>query len=175
MSENPDKVLDERIEKAFDYAADATKQILTLSTAVISATVLLSRDYVRALPFFTKASLVFSWFVYLFSAFCGVWTLLALTGTLERSYSRNSRITLYAPNIQTPLLLQIFSFLLATLLVIMFGIQLIAEQPSSPPSISVPTPSPSISPQPAPISPPTPLPSPSSFPSVPSPTPTSSP
>jgi hypothetical protein len=64
-------------KKSFDFAADLTKQLITLSTSIVTATLLFG-DH------FPKQSLlvVWAWTFYLASTVFGLWTLMALTGIL---------------------------------------------------------------------------------------------
>jgi hypothetical protein len=69
--------MNEQSKKAFDFAADLTKQLITLSTSIVTLTFLFSKDLLepRWLP-------VVIWILFLLSTVCGLWTLMALTGTL---------------------------------------------------------------------------------------------
>src|SRR5215468_10416340 len=73
--------------KAFDFAADATKQILTLSTGILALTITFAKDILGA-PGHWSRLLGWSWILYLISILCGVWTLLALTGSFSSSGQR---------------------------------------------------------------------------------------
>jgi hypothetical protein len=95
------------LKKAFDFAADLTKQLITLATAIIGAIV----------TFFDKAhlerygALKIPLLIYLVSILFGVWTLMALTGTLGRV---GAGPVLYSRNIQVPSAVQIVTFLFGT-------------------------------------------------------------
>ena len=64
-------------KKAFDFAADLTKQLITLSTSIVTVSLLFGDRF----PKQSKLA-VWAWTFYLVSAVCGLWTLMALTGTL---------------------------------------------------------------------------------------------
>lgn len=81
--------------------------------------------------------LMAGWIVYLFSIVCGVWGLLALTGSLERGEPAQigneadsnagsdddvAFPSIYTRNVTLPSILQIGFFLLATLLVVLFAV-----------------------------------------------------
>lgn len=69
--------MDTQSSKAFDFAADLTKQLITLSTSIVTLTFLFSKDLMepRWLP-------VVIWILFLLSTMFGLWTLMGLTGTL---------------------------------------------------------------------------------------------
>lgn len=113
--------MDERIKKAFDFASDTTKQLITLATGVIALTITFSKDFLGTVPADAKGFATWAWFAYLFSILCGVWTLLALTGTLESTAAPSIR----GWNVRLPSILQILAFLAATLLTVLFGIRAI--------------------------------------------------
>jgi hypothetical protein len=68
---------DEREKKVFDFAADLTKQLITLSTGIVTLTLLLSKDVVGP-----RLLAVLAWAFFLLSTLFGLWALMALTGTL---------------------------------------------------------------------------------------------
>lgn len=138
LSETPASItMAEPLKKAFDFASDATKQLITLSTAIIAFTVTFSKDILRStpgqngsgdvaapVPHSSKILLAVSWGLYLVSIICGIWTLLALTGTLEPLTDRiRQPLTIRGSNVTLPSALQIVCFLLATLLIVAFGIK----------------------------------------------------
>jgi ketosteroid isomerase-like protein len=75
--------MEEQVKKAFDFAADSTKQLITLSTAILTLTITFGKDVLQKVDSGTKQNLTYSWVVYLLSIFFGILTLLALTGTLD--------------------------------------------------------------------------------------------
>lgn len=107
-------IMQEYQKKAFDFAADFTKQLITLSTSIVTVS-LLFEDH------FPRQSSLAAWALtfYLISSVCGLWTLMALTGTLA---------PLKAPpidfdirfNVRFPSTLQIATFAIALLLTIIF-------------------------------------------------------
>jgi hypothetical protein len=72
-----DIVMDEQNKMAFDFAADLTKQLITLSTSIVTLTLLFSKDLMDP-----KWMPVAIWTLFLLSTVCGLWTLMSLTGTL---------------------------------------------------------------------------------------------
>ena len=64
-------------KKAFDFASDLTKQLITLSTSIVTISLLFGDHF----PKQSKLAL-WAWAFYLVSSLFGLWTLMALTGTL---------------------------------------------------------------------------------------------
>jgi hypothetical protein len=115
--------MDDRLQKAFDFASDSTKQLITLSTGVLALTITFNKDIVGGDPGQASLILFIAWVLYLLSIVCGIWTLLALTGNLEPTGAhRNTSPSIRTRNVTLPSLLQISAFLLATLLTVIFGI-----------------------------------------------------
>ena len=75
--------MEDQTKLAFDFARDTTKQLITLSTAIIAFTVTFGKDFLGKPDNFGRTLVVISWVGFLASVIFGVWTLLALTGTLE--------------------------------------------------------------------------------------------
>jgi len=75
--------MEERVKKAFDFASESTKQLITLSTAILTLTITFSNDVFQSVDAWTKELLTYAWIIYLLSILFGILTLLALTGTLD--------------------------------------------------------------------------------------------
>jgi hypothetical protein len=116
---------DESVKKAFDFAADATKQLLTLSTGILTLTIAFSKVIADPVPFRARLFLVGAWACFLISIVFGVMTLLALTGTLDQQPQWAAPISIRGDNVRVPALLQIGWFILALLLTLIFGIALL--------------------------------------------------
>ena len=104
----------DREEKAFAFAQDAVKQVVTLSTGVIVLTVTFLKD---VLPKGTDTTLLeWSWGLYLLSIFFGLFALLAMTGTLTKATGDiNSGV------IRTFATIQMVLFFIALGLTLLFG------------------------------------------------------
>jgi hypothetical protein len=100
---------------AFDAAADVAKQLITLATGVLALTITFAKD-VTANTAAHKWVLIVAWIVYLLSILGGVWTLLALTGSLERG-----KESIYGANVRVPAFAQVVLFLAATVLIIVYA------------------------------------------------------
>lgn len=106
-----------RSEKAFDFAADLIKQLITLSTGIVTITLTFAKDI------FTKSSnqhtglLLAGWTTHLVSIVFGVAALMGFTGTLERTADG-----IYGSSGRWFLGLQVIAFLIATALLVIAGI-----------------------------------------------------
>src|ERR1039458_9312351 len=61
-------------KKAVDFAADVAKQMVTLSTGIVTITLLFSKEIA-----FGRAWAVLAWIFFLISTLAGLWTLMSLT------------------------------------------------------------------------------------------------
>jgi hypothetical protein len=75
--------MEENQKKAFDFAADTTKQLITIATAIITLTITFSKDIIGGADNGPKAWLIGAWAVFILSIIFGVGTLMTLTGTLQ--------------------------------------------------------------------------------------------
>ena len=103
--------------KAFEFAQETTKQLLTLATGTIALTITFLKDLVKDAPDWAVWTLAAAWVAFLLSMVLGVFTLMALTGTVPER-----RRTVYDKGILIWARLQILSFLLAVSLTIVFGV-----------------------------------------------------
>lgn len=74
--------MEENQKKSFDFAADTTKQLITLSTAIITLSVTFAKDII-GLNDYPKDLLAWTWGVFIASLCFGIFTLMALTGSLQ--------------------------------------------------------------------------------------------
>lgn len=122
-------IMNEKAQKAFDFAADVIKQLITLATGIIAVTITFSKDIIGA-SMLTNSSLIFySWGFFLFSIMAGIWALLALTGNLQpiTPPARNIIPSINTKNVRIPMFCQIGSFVFALFLTILFGIKSIKQ------------------------------------------------
>jgi hypothetical protein len=102
-------------KKAFDFAADLTKQLIALSTSVVTVTLLFGEHFPK------QSRLAFwAWIFFLISTLFGLWTLMALTGTLAPVKPPPMSFDLKF-NVRLPSSLQICTFAVAITLTILFG------------------------------------------------------
>jgi hypothetical protein len=113
--------MDERMQKAFDFAQESTKQFIALSTGIITVSITFSKDFVSSLSGSAQVLAAISWGLFLFSVFCGLWVLMALTGTLEPNDPKIP-VSIRGTNVTLPAILQSVTFFLGLLLTVVFGI-----------------------------------------------------
>jgi hypothetical protein len=101
--------------KAYDFAADAGKQVLLLSTGVLTVTATFAKDLIgrEQLHGLLGALLVAAWVLFLLSILCGLWFLYALVGSLGQHRRDDDPPSVYDTNATLPSLLQTGTFLLA--------------------------------------------------------------
>jgi hypothetical protein len=113
-----DLLMDDRRGKAFDFAQEATKQVVTLATAIIALTVTFVNDIAGEGAVIEL--LYVAWGFYLVSVACGLATLLMLAGNLERPHQGDTP-SIYAPNTKGAARVQIATFVVALGLTLIFG------------------------------------------------------
>ena len=111
---------DEAIEKAFDFAQEATKQLIALATGVIALTITFLTDVIKTAPKGSAGFLHAAWILYLVSIVFGILTLLMLAGNLERP-GEHKRPSIYRGNIVSCSVVQIVTFCVAVALTLVFG------------------------------------------------------
>jgi hypothetical protein len=94
-------------EKAFDFAQETTKQVITLAAGVLTITVTFHGDLEKAKVRPASWPLQWAWVCLAVSVASGLFTLMALTGNLERSKGDPS---IYDWNVRWTSLLQLAAF-----------------------------------------------------------------
>jgi hypothetical protein len=118
--------VDEQIKKSFDFASDVTKQLITLSTGTIALTITFLKEFAQSTSPLLRQCLSASWLLFLLSVFCGLWTMMALTGSLAPR-DTGGPATIRGRNVTVPSILQIVFFLAGLVLTIVFGILAVAS------------------------------------------------
>lgn len=140
--------------KAFDFASDTTKQLISLSTAIIALTVTFSKDVIGEIDNFSKIFLYVTWGVLIFSVLAGIATMMAMTGTLDSKpkdpsskspeQSQNTEQTqnvtppnqsypsTFESNITTWAITQILSFLVGLIMTAVYGGLLLSSNQQKP-------------------------------------------
>jgi hypothetical protein len=77
--------LDNATESAFSFAQEVTKQLITLSTAIIALTITFQKDVTSEAPKSAHALLEIAWVLYIVSLAFGILTLMSLTSNLAGS------------------------------------------------------------------------------------------
>jgi hypothetical protein len=109
---------EERVSQSFAAASDLVKQILTLSTAILTLTITFRNDVIQDSASPPTSLLVWSWILYIVSIVFGVASMMALAGELAQD-DRPSSIA--HGEVRWFPVLQILSFLAATILIVIFG------------------------------------------------------
>jgi hypothetical protein len=112
--------MDQRIEKAFEFAHETTRQLITLSTAVIALTITFATDIAGEGSANAIGFLYVAWLGYVVSILSGIIAMLGLTGNLERAQQGTPSI--YSRNIAVPSAIQVVAFVVATLLSVIYGV-----------------------------------------------------
>lgn len=103
--------------KAFDFATDLTKQLITLATILIGLSITFFEKFKIN---FSKDILLSGWILLFLSVIFGIITLMAITGTLNDicNKGKNKENSIYSKNIRIPSILQVITFLTGLLLII---------------------------------------------------------
>ncbi|MFF7233298.1 hypothetical protein [Streptomyces sioyaensis] len=110
---------EERRNLALAAASETSKHVLTLTTAVITITISLTKDIVGKATPSDLMWLQLAWLAHAVSVLAGVATLLALAGTVNEADSTRS---IYSTNIRLPAAMQMAFFGLGLALVVIFGV-----------------------------------------------------
>ncbi|MDY8136538.1 hypothetical protein [Aquimarina sp. 2201CG5-10] len=138
----------ENVKKAFDFASDASKQLITLSTGIIALTITFAKDILKDFGNESFNWLFWAWGFYILCVFSGVWAKLAMTGTLQPSSKKEKNSTsdinirlnqiteekephIYDRNIRIPFLIQVSSFVFGLVFTVIFGFKSIQYQNSN--------------------------------------------
>lgn len=114
---------DEQRRKAFDFCADAAKQLIALSTGIVAFMVTFSKDFIGALPEGAKSYAFYGWVAYLAAIVFGILVVLALTAQLQPKDSASTELPSIRGSAATYTFLQIVAFLIAMGLTLTFGVK----------------------------------------------------
>lgn len=130
--------MQENEKKAFDFAADLTKQLIGLCTGIIALTIAFSKDFITKASGEGSSILFVAWGSFILSIFFGIVTLMTLTGhlmpkkdkakitsadqsgsdRLNISDGKNKAPSIYEPNIRLWSIAQVITFILALVLTV---------------------------------------------------------
>jgi hypothetical protein len=97
--------------QGLDRAYETTKQVITLSTGIIALTVTFAKEFnVSESGLSVPVSLKISWLLYCASVIFGVWTLMAITGTLRELDKSDANSNQNGTNIRIPAGLMMIAF-----------------------------------------------------------------
>ena len=111
--------------ESIKFAGDLTKQLITLSTAILTLTASYAKTMSSGTPVGNR-SLRVAWGAYLASIVFGVWVLMALTGVLAIG-TKGADPVVYESSIRWPAVLQILTFVAATGAIARYGSSLLAS------------------------------------------------
>lgn len=159
--------MDKPTEKSFDFAASVSKQLISLSTAVIAIMLTFGKNLVgENIGTDYNCWLIAAWILFLFSTVCGIATLMALAGSLAKfqkpannpaqprtdgqlpngeghtdgvDNNVNPNLTsIYGKNVTIPSIIQIVTFVLALIFAGIYGCLIMTSQNHTPvPKVSV--------------------------------------
>jgi hypothetical protein len=149
-------MMDEQTKKAFDFASDITKQLITVAAAIVTLTVTFSKDT----PAPARAWAYSAWIGFLISIFFGLATLMSLAGELQPkpalgvAATGNPAPSIWKKNVKFFSITQMMIFLVAVGLTARFGAVAMrtAEKTTNPPpqicncALAAPTPAPAPAP-----------------------------
>lgn len=110
----------EYIIKSFDFANSLTTQLITLSTVLIGLSITFTEKFEVQQG---KIFLVISWVLLFISLLFGIFTLMAISGTIGKfnSETSGSDLSIYRNNITRPSTMQILFFILGVLSLIIYS------------------------------------------------------
>ncbi len=120
--------MDEQAKIAFSSAAEIPKQLITLATGLLGLEITFLKDILSPLHgdlthTHPQGLLYWSWILLLVSIVAGVWSLMAITGTLGAEKTPVAK-DIYSPNITLAMIAQIIVFLAGLVVTIWFAARL---------------------------------------------------
>jgi hypothetical protein len=116
--------MDERIKLGFDFAREIATQLIALSVGFLALTITFTKELVKTpLTAGSRRLLRGSWGLHVVSVCSGIWSLLALTGTLMPLSSNAKPLEglTFGWNVRLPAMLQIASFVLGTIAMVIYA------------------------------------------------------
>jgi hypothetical protein len=128
-----DQISQKIAEMGFQSASELAQQLVTLSTGVLALTITFTKDVLKNHSRSPLLILKIAWVVLLVSICFGIMTKMALTGTLmpQQTASPEDRLV-FKSNVLTPAKLQILTFLLGIVLIIVYGAFSLKRQSRNP-------------------------------------------
>jgi hypothetical protein len=136
---------------AIDLAADSTKQLITVATGVITATVIFLRDL--NVGFGGHFFAAISWFALIISVACGLFALFNISGQMESCANKRANPTLTEFGFRFFSRGQLLFFGGGILFTILFGLLSKSEKKPEPPPVVVNCPAPKVQVVPVPTAP----------------------
>ena len=128
--------MSDRRAKSFEYASDATKQLIGLATGVVAFTVTFGKDFLSGLPHGLQWVAIVAWVLFLGSAITGLLILYALAGQLDPGdpsipEERWSAPSIWAGAVRVLMMSQQVCFGAALVVTIVFAGIAVLEQPAA--------------------------------------------
>lgn len=111
--------MDDYIKLSFDYAKSLSELIITLSISIIGIMITFREKLIQNLTLISKIILAITWFLYFLSIIFSMLTIMCMTGVIDQLREKSS---VNSQNIIITSKLMFISFIIATALVIVFGI-----------------------------------------------------
>jgi hypothetical protein len=106
-------------------AADATKQIITLSSGIVALTVTFAKEFKTGNELVVPWQLKGAWIIFGLAIASGLWTLLAVTGNLVASDKGSTGANAMDLSVQIPAIGMVTCFLVAFSLTVWSGFVII--------------------------------------------------
>ncbi len=115
----------ENEKKAFDFAADTAKQLISISSAIITVTIAFSKNIVGGGNEDSIWLLGLAWGAFIFSILFGIFTLMSLTGTLQpiKDDGQSGEYSINGGSVRLYYSCQFGLFILALIFTAIFGYQ----------------------------------------------------
>lgn len=110
---------EDRIAKAFDFAQDLTKLLMTLATGIVTITITFLTDVATKAPAAAHTWIQIAWVLYVLSIPAGIFALMGMTGNLATTQTTPS---IEDKAITWPARAQFVLFFFALVATIAFGI-----------------------------------------------------
>lgn len=108
----------DQVQAAFSSARDLSMQLISLAIGVVTASMAFMKDIIASAPRSAINSLRYAWILYFLSTICGIWTMMAITGSLA---TNSSPAIPFSSNIRIPASIQITLFIFASFFMLIFA------------------------------------------------------
>src|SRR5437867_4089657 len=106
------------LKQGVDLAAEISKQLITLSTAILALTITFARPFLKTATARQRRLIVAAWCSYLLVILFALWHLSALAGNLLKPVSAHPDLA----SAKLPAILQMGAFICATLFFVWFAV-----------------------------------------------------
>jgi hypothetical protein len=117
---NEQKILTGYLMDGIKLASELSKQLITLAISIFTFTVTFTKDRLPELSRRGKLTIGFSWVFYIISIFAGIFHMMALTGLFTKE-NIGQYYFVIQQNAKVAFMAQILIFLVATILMLIYG------------------------------------------------------